>query len=1266
VALAAVAALARPSVSQATSGLHPPSELVRTDVILPNGVTEPMWLRSGDTPRSAAASFLVKVGTKHGDLSEHEPRLIERLVESLNRRNGGVLPRGEAVLEFGAPSDAIDDVSIVAPASEAHAGHRGRATRVRAGPGTRVIIHELSEYRGTSVTDSGGRTWERRCPSAAVGCEYDLKVGGAGWAADVGVGSWRVLEAPGPVDEPIWARRLAEAWPEATDDDLARLVQVEVALPGDRGVAVLTARPGEGARLAVERFVDETVASQRQWDEDWRGVLDHNRLDYVAVLKQAMGQTKETLSQLPPGGDPERGPVPRSRRLSYYCPVCANDPGMPTPSLPEEPYPMSWYQGRALGMAGDPLTQDALTKHMKDPLFLWTGDVPAELGERLTGIEATLNKVYVAPMRYAASASVDVVEADRAAMASLPLSGGDLGLDPTAPVACKARAIGTGNCALVKSMGWGRHWDPVEIVALLDTPFEAKRPSAVWRGLASGAWGNRGAGGCPRQQLYLHWGTAETSDTIDVGLSHASPGKRNLVAGEVVIKRDLPRRAWLQHRYIVSVEGNDVASNLKWALASWSVPVMPRPTVESWLMEGLLEPYVHFIPIRDDTSDLASQVRWCETRPSRCREVAEAGRAWMEMFENEEAERRLEQRVLRDFVRRFRSSFLGRSAFRTGAAAVSPPGLAAWGAAEKRGLARLLSVSRRYVEFGASAATAVTASVQRDLAASGLCGGLHGAQDEVRCEALTIESDSVKGELARGVVRATGSGANHVVETAGIVAGAATCVEVAGWESIQGVDIIVVGPGWPPEACAAAAARALAPGGWLVLVDSPAATEPLSMSTLSMFEPAIEEGSLRTFRRGGRIGALHAVGAEADASSLLLSSDPLKLAYKDATVDVSDGGGSDATADSLRPPVHGRPPSRDRPTKIVFAVPTYLDVMRLPMIRSLMASTEDLNSDPSGHYRADLMTLSGVPDIALARGILVTRFLRETDADLMLFVDDDITFSPETVRRFVHSGHSVSAAVCPKKFIEMDRVRDAVARGAVDGDLGSASATLTHVGLTDDIATTYLRQFGLPDTVAVPVKKESQARARGAWDDAGWMRVSHAGTGFMMVSRQALLDLVAARPDLTIRHSKHGEVHALFQISGMTERGSRDLLSEDYTFCTRLEQAGHSVWVDVTRGLAHTGIIQMDRVVAHEGNDGRMAWLELAAGRVPGVAGTRVDAEADRLRQEALRAEAARVPRKVKNEMIERLRSATNGSDDFSIISDDMLAKLKAEGQWEV
>lgn len=73
----------------------------------------------------------------------------------------------------------------------------------------------------------------------------------------------------------------------------------------------------------------------------------------------------------------------------------------------------------------------------------------------------------------------------------------------------------------------------------------------------------------------------------------------------------------------------DVSSGLKWALYSNSVVLMPRPTFTSWAMEERLAPWVHYVPLRDDLSDVEDRVRWVIDHPDQAQAIAYAGTLWI-------------------------------------------------------------------------------------------------------------------------------------------------------------------------------------------------------------------------------------------------------------------------------------------------------------------------------------------------------------------------------------------------------------------------------------------------------------------------------------------------------------------------------------------------------------------------------------------------------------------------------------------------------------
>jgi hypothetical protein len=101
----------------------------------------------------------------------------------------------------------------------------------------------------------------------------------------------------------------------------------------------------------------------------------------------------------------------------------------------------------------------------------------------------------------------------------------------------------------------------------------------------------------------------------------------------------------LQYKYLISLEGNDVATSLKWSLLSNSVVIMAKPTMESWLMEGLLEPYVHYVPLKDDFSDLEEIYEWCKQNDEKCKQISINATLWMNQFLNIDNETELHSTI---------------------------------------------------------------------------------------------------------------------------------------------------------------------------------------------------------------------------------------------------------------------------------------------------------------------------------------------------------------------------------------------------------------------------------------------------------------------------------------------------------------------------------------------------------------------------------------------------------------------------------------------
>jgi hypothetical protein len=76
------------------------------------------------------------------------------------------------------------------------------------------------------------------------------------------------------------------------------------------------------------------------------------------------------------------------------------------------------------------------------------------------------------------------------------------------------------------------------------------------------------------------------------------------------IKKRLTFEEHLENKFVLCLEGNDVATNLKWVMSSNSLPVMPVPKFETWFMEGKLIADTHFVAIQDDYADLEEKLKY--------------------------------------------------------------------------------------------------------------------------------------------------------------------------------------------------------------------------------------------------------------------------------------------------------------------------------------------------------------------------------------------------------------------------------------------------------------------------------------------------------------------------------------------------------------------------------------------------------------------------------------------------------------------------------
>ena len=207
------------------------------------------------------------------------------------------------------------------------------------------------------------------------------------------------------------------------------------------------------------------------------------------------------------------------------------------------------------------------------------------------------------------------------------LKGGDVTTIPDAPTIVKSRPIGGNNAnSVLMKLNKVRHFFFVK-----DTiPFEEKKNIILFRGDANGKPG--------RIRFFEKWFGHPMCDLLDTAGHSVNPAQwkgKGMSVGE-----------HLNYRYIMALEGVDVASNLKWVMSSNSIAVMPRPTYETWFMEGTLIPDYHYIEIKPDYSDLLERIEYYNTHIDEAKAIIKHANEYVEQFRNKRREDSISLMVL--------------------------------------------------------------------------------------------------------------------------------------------------------------------------------------------------------------------------------------------------------------------------------------------------------------------------------------------------------------------------------------------------------------------------------------------------------------------------------------------------------------------------------------------------------------------------------------------------------------------------------------------
>lgn len=207
---------------------------------------------------------------------------------------------------------------------------------------------------------------------------------------------------------------------------------------------------------------------------------------------------------------------------------------------------------------------------------------------------------------------------------------GDVIEVPQNPAFVKSRPIAGDNAhSILLKLNKVRHFTFVQD----EQSFQQKTDQLVWRGKAGVV------GRVAFVKKHFH------NPLFDIGQTNApgNDGDPHWQKGFMSIAEQL------QYKCILSIEGFDVASNLKWIMSSNSLCFMKKPIYETWFMEGQLIAGTHYVQLKDDYSDIDEKVTYYLQHPAKALEITRQANDYCEQFKNKKLETLISLLVMKQY-----------------------------------------------------------------------------------------------------------------------------------------------------------------------------------------------------------------------------------------------------------------------------------------------------------------------------------------------------------------------------------------------------------------------------------------------------------------------------------------------------------------------------------------------------------------------------------------------------------------------------------------
>lgn len=164
-------------------------------------------------------------------------------------------------------------------------------------------------------------------------------------------------------------------------------------------------------------------------------------------------------------------------------------------------------------------------------------------------------------------------------------------------------------------------------------PWDERQPRAMFRGSSTGGSLRTGQKSRDNPRVRLCLRSLESPHELDARITrvvNADEGRAAELAALGVTSPFMTPAEQAAFKYLVSIDGwAGEWDGLYWKLFSGSVVLLVESAWAQWYTDRL-EPFVHYVPVSADLSNLADQIRWCRDHDSECRAIAERARSLLD------------------------------------------------------------------------------------------------------------------------------------------------------------------------------------------------------------------------------------------------------------------------------------------------------------------------------------------------------------------------------------------------------------------------------------------------------------------------------------------------------------------------------------------------------------------------------------------------------------------------------------------------------------